>query len=214
MTKLATTSEASDQDLVALARDGDPAAYCEMLRRYERPVYDLIYGMVGIRELAEDLMQETFVKAFEALEQQDPDRKPLAWIKRIANNTAIDYVRLKRPDSTRSHLTLTPGYLEQKAMPTATPRDTPSGDMDLHEFTAAYKRALRRLRPTHRRCFVLRYVEERSYAEIARIMKVSKGTVGAYLHDARAELQRTLEATPDPTAPDDVGRGHRRLTSS
>jgi len=189
-------ARASDREVVAWAREGDEDAYREMMRRYGPAVYDLIYGMVGIRELAEDLTQETFVKTFEALEQQDPDRKPLAWIKRIANNTAIDYVRLKRPDSTRSHLTLTPGYLERRAMPIQTPPRTPTGDMDRREFAAAYKRALSQMRPEYRRCFVLHYQEELTYDEIADIMNVPRGTVGTYLHRARAELKRMLQAVP------------------
>ena len=177
MTKPPDLSDASDREVMTRAREGDEDAYHEMVRRYGPLVFDVIYGVVGQREQAEDLTQETFVKAFEALEQQDPDRKPSAWILRIANNTAIDYVRRKRPDSTRSHLTLTPGYIERRARPTPTPRGTPTGKTDLHEFTAAYKRALRRLRPTHRRCFVLRYVEERSYREIARTMNGGLVTV-------------------------------------
>ena len=68
MTKLANISDASDQDVVARAREGDEAACRELVRRYGPPVFDRIYGMVGIRELAEDLTQETFAKAFEALE--------------------------------------------------------------------------------------------------------------------------------------------------
>jgi hypothetical protein len=110
------TADASDRDVVACAREGDQYAYREMLRRYGPPVFDLIYGMVGQRELAEDLAQETFVKAFRALDRHDPERKPAAWILRIANNTAIDYVRRKRPDSTRPHLTKTPGYIDRRAV--------------------------------------------------------------------------------------------------
>jgi len=60
-----------------------------------------------------------------------------------------------------------------------TPGDTPTPGTHLSESVAALKRALRRLRPTHRRCFLLRYVEGRSYEEIARIMNESEGTVGA-----------------------------------
>jgi RNA polymerase sigma-70 factor (ECF subfamily) len=113
MSKLANISEASDQEVVTWAREGDEHAYREMVRRYGPPVFDLIYGMVGQRELAEDLAQETFVKAFRALDRHDPERKPSAWILRIANNTAIDYVRRKRPDSTRSPLTMTPGQIDR-----------------------------------------------------------------------------------------------------
>jgi RNA polymerase sigma-70 factor (ECF subfamily) len=192
MSKLANISEASDQEVVTWAREGDEHAYREMVRRYHAPVFDLIYGMVGQRELAEDLAQETFVKAFRALDRHDPERKPSAWILRIANNTAIDYVRRKRPDSTRSPLTMTPGQIDRRGMRIPTPRHTTTASTDLHEFTAALKRALRRLRPEYRRCFVLHYVEERSYDEIADIMNVPRGTVGTYLHRARAELKRML----------------------
>jgi RNA polymerase sigma-70 factor (ECF subfamily) len=73
-----------------------------------------------------------------------------------------------------------------------TPRDTPTASTDLREFTAELERAVGRLRPEYRRCFVLHYVEERSYDEIADTMNVPVGTVGTYLHRARAELKRML----------------------
>ncbi len=126
------------------AREGDEDAYHEMVRRYGPPVFDLIYRMVGQRELAEDLAQETFVKAFRALDRHGPERKPSAWNLRIANNTAIDYVRRKRPDSTRSPLAMTPGQIDVMAMHMPTPRGTPTASTDLREFAAALERAVRR----------------------------------------------------------------------
>ena len=190
MSKLPDLSDASDQDVVAWAREGDQNAYREMERRYGRPVFDLIYGMVGQRELAEDLAQETFVKAFRALDRHDPERKPSAWMLRIANNTAIDYVRLKRPDSTRSHLTMTPRYIDRRGLHMPTPSATPTASTDPCEFAAKLERALQGLRPEYRRCFVLHYIEERSYDEIADIMNLP---VGTYLSRARAELKRMLQ---------------------
>jgi len=67
MSKLANISEAADRDVVTWAREGDEDAYHEMVRRYGPLVFDVIYRVVGQREQAEDLTQETFVKAFEAL---------------------------------------------------------------------------------------------------------------------------------------------------
>ena len=177
-------AKSSDREVLARAREGDEDAYREMVRRYGPAVFDLVYRMVGNRELAEDLTQETFLKAFGALDRHYPERKPSAWILRIANNAAIDYVRLKRPDSTRSHLTMTPGHIDRQGMHMPTP-STPTASTELREFTAALKRALRRLRPEHRRCFRLRHVEQRSYAEIARVMNVPVSTVGTYLQRAR-----------------------------
>jgi RNA polymerase sigma-70 factor (ECF subfamily) len=187
-------SKYSDQEIVARARQGDRAAYDEMVRRFQTPVFDFVHRMVGHRELAEDLTQETFLKVFRAIDRPGSDRKPSAWILQIAKNAALDYVRRKRPDSTRSPLTVTPSYIDRRAMSVmTTPPDTPTPVSDLNESVAELKRTVSQLRPTHRRCFVLRYLEHRSYREIARIMKVSEGTVGAYLHDARAELKRMLE---------------------
>jgi len=201
MSKLPNLADASDQDVVAWAREGDEDAYREMMRRYGPLVYDRIYRMVGIRELAEDLTQETFVKVFGALDSNGPDRKPSAWILRIANNTAIDYVRLKRPDSTRSPLTTTPGQIDRRAMHMPTLSDTPTGKTDLREFTAAYERALQRLRPEYRRCFVLCYVEDRSYDEIADMLDLPLGTVKSRINRAKQELRRLLETPPRaPTA--------------
>ena len=187
------------------AREGDEDAYHEMVRRYGPPVFDLIYRMVGQRELAEDLAQETFVKAFRALDRHGPERKPSAWILRIANNTAIDYVRRKRPDSTRSPLAMTPGQIDVMAMHMPTPRGTPTASTDLREFAAALKRAVRRLRPEYRRRFTLRHMERRSCHEIAKILGLPLGTVKSHLHRATQQLKRTLRPVC-PSSPADPVR--------
>ena len=206
MSKLANISDASDQEVVTWAREGDEDAYREMLRRYGPAVFDLIYGMVGIRELAEDLTQDTFVKAFRALDGNGPERKPSAWILRIANNAALDYVRRKRPDSTRSPLTLTPGQIDRQAMRMPTPRVTPMASTDLRKFTAALKRTVRRLRPEYRRCFTLRHMEHRSYDEIAEIVHLPPGTVKSRVHRAKQELRRMLRWARPSASADPVRR--------
>lgn len=195
MNRLPDLSEASDRELVGWAREGDENAFREMLRRHGPSVFDLIYRLVGHHELAEDLTQETFDKAFRALDSQGPEHKVSAWILRIANNTAIDYIRRKRPDSIHSALATTPGQIDASGMHQPTPSLTPTPSTDPHEFAAALERAVRLLRPEYRRCFVLRYLEERSYDDIADTMNVPKGTVGTYLHRTRAELRRMLEPT-------------------
>jgi RNA polymerase sigma-70 factor (ECF subfamily) len=70
----------ADQEVVALARSGSEAAYRELLRRYERPIFSLIFRMVRDRELSEDLSQETFVKALNALDSYRPEFKFSSWI--------------------------------------------------------------------------------------------------------------------------------------
>jgi len=150
-----------------------------------------------------------------ALDRHDPECKPSAWILRIANNTVIDYVRRKRPDSTRSPLTMTPGQIDRQAMRMPTPSVTPMTSTDRREFAAALKRALRRLRPKYRRCFVLRHVEQRSYAEIARIMNLPVSTVGTNLQRARpSSAPQPDDVRRYSTALHHAGRCRTRTTSS
>src|SRR6266581_429405 len=89
----------SDQEVVLLARGGQEAAYRELIRRYERPIFALLFRMVRDRELAEDLCQETFVKALNAIESYRPEFKFSSWIFKIANNAAIDHLRRRELDT-------------------------------------------------------------------------------------------------------------------
>lgn len=99
MSPRADLTDASDQELVAWARQGREEAYGELLRRYQPSVLAFIYRIVCDHGLAEDLTQETFVKAFNALDSQRPESKFEAWIFRIANHVAVDYLRRKRLDT-------------------------------------------------------------------------------------------------------------------
>ncbi|MGQ0560746.1 MAG: RNA polymerase sigma factor, partial [Gemmatimonadota bacterium] len=93
----------TDQQVVALARQGREAAYRELIGRYERPVFSLIYRLVRDRERAEDLAQETFIKVLNALDRYDPAFKFSSWIFKIAHNTALDHLRKKEPVTLSLH---------------------------------------------------------------------------------------------------------------
>ena len=80
-----------DADVVALAQRGARAAFRELIRRYERPVFSLIYRMVRDRELAEDLAQDTFIKVLNHIDRYRPEFKLSSWLFKIANNVAIDH---------------------------------------------------------------------------------------------------------------------------
>ena len=86
-------TQADDRELASLATQGREPAFRELLSRYERPVFSLVFRMVRDRELAEDLTQETFVKALNAVESYRPEFKFSSWIFKIANNAAIDHLR-------------------------------------------------------------------------------------------------------------------------
>src|SRR2546421_6571781 len=84
---------ASDPEVVAWAKQGREAAFRELVRRYERPIFSLLYRMVRDRALAEDLAQETFIKVLNAIGSYNPQFKFSSWIFKIANNAAIDHLR-------------------------------------------------------------------------------------------------------------------------
>src|SRR5215213_6472881 len=87
-----------DADVVALAQSGREPAFRELIRRYERPVFSLVFRMVRDRELAEDLTQDTFIKVLNNIERYRPEFKLSSWLFKIANNVAIDHLRRRSID--------------------------------------------------------------------------------------------------------------------
>jgi RNA polymerase sigma-70 factor (ECF subfamily) len=187
--------DASDQQVVALACEGSEAAYRELIRRYQRPVFSLIYRMVRDRELAEDLTQETFVKVLNAIDRYRPEYRFSSWIFKIANNAAIDQLRRKELDTLSlegRRDTTTQDRVEATALQVGTAGESPLEEVEARELGSAIEQAIGKLRPEYRACIILRHIEGRAYDEIARILGLPLGTVKTYIHRARAELQAAL----------------------
>jgi len=186
---------ATDQEIVALARAGREDGYRELVRRYERPVFSLIYRMVRDRELAEDLAQETFVKALNAIESYRPEFKFSSWIFKIANNSAIDQLRRRELDTLSlegSPNAETADAIEATALQIGDRGETPLEELEARELGGAIEVAIGRLRPEYRACILLRHVEGRPYEEIAAMLDLPLGTVKTYIHRARNELRQAL----------------------
>ena len=185
----------TDQDIVALARAGEEAAYRELIRRYERPLFSLVYRMVRDRELAEDLSQETFVKALNAIESYRPEFKFSSWIFKIANNAAIDHLRRRELDTLSlegSPQAETPEAIEATALQIGDRQESPLDEVAARELGGQIEAAIAELRPEYRSCILLRHVEGRAYEEIAEILNLPLGTVKTYIHRARNELRQAL----------------------
>ncbi|HET7040961.1 MAG TPA: sigma-70 family RNA polymerase sigma factor [Gemmatimonadales bacterium] len=186
---------ASDQDVVLAARRGSDAAYRELVRRYERPLFSLIYRMVRDRELAEDLTQETFVKALNALDSYRPEFKFSSWIFKIANNAAIDQLRRRELDTLSldgSPTAETQEAVEATALQVGSKGETPLDELEAREIGKAIEVAIGKLRPEYRSCIMLRHVEGLAYEEIAVALDLPLGTVKTYIHRARNELREYL----------------------
>lgn len=186
----------TDQEIVVLARKGQEPAYRELVRRYERPVFSLIYRMVRNRELAEDLAQDTFVKVLNALGTYRPEFKFSSWVFKIANNVAIDQLRRRELETLSlegsPHAT-TPDAVEATTLELGTGGESALDEVANRELGGEIERAIAKLRPEYRTCILLRHVEDRSYEEIAEVMDLPLGTVKTYIHRARHELRSMLE---------------------
>jgi RNA polymerase sigma-70 factor (ECF subfamily) len=185
----------SDQEVVLMARAGREAAYRELIRRYERPIFALLFRMVRDRELAEDLSQETFVKALNAIESYRPEFKFSSWIFKIANNAAIDHLRRRELDTLSldgSPHAETPEAMQATALQIGSRQESPLDAVEAKELGGAIESAIGRLRPEYRSCILLRHVEGRAYEEIAEMLDLPLGTVKTYIHRARNELRQAL----------------------
>ncbi|MEE8250592.1 MAG: sigma-70 family RNA polymerase sigma factor [Gemmatimonadales bacterium] len=187
----------SDQEVVEWALKGNERACRELVRRYERPVFSLVFRMVRHRERAEDLTQETFVKALNALESYRPDYKFSSWIFKIANNAAIDHLRRKEletlsidgaPDADSADTA------RESALQLRDAGESPLDELEARELGSAIERAIGQLRPEYRSCIILRHVEGYPYEEIAELLELPLGTVKTYIHRARNELKQVLES--------------------
>ena len=185
----------TDQDVVALAKQGNELAYRELIRRYERPVFSLIYRMVRNRELAEDLSQETFIKVLNAVQSYRPEFKFSSWVFKIANNAAIDHLRRRELDTLSlegSPHAETPEMVEATALQVSERTESALEEVENRELGGQIEIAIEKLRPEYRSCILLRHVEGRTYEEIADILGLPLGTVKTYIHRARNELRIML----------------------
>ena len=174
--------------LVSDALGGSQPAFEQIVRRYQRPVISLIVRMTGDQAQAEDLAQETFVKAFRHLNSFDPARRLSSWLFRIAHNTTLDALRKLKPE-----------ILELDGLREGDPRRDPAAPAapDTLEQAAlgeALNQALLSLRPSYRAAIALRYDQQLPFDEIGQILGVPEVTARSFVHRARKELARSLAA--------------------
>lgn len=190
--------------LVAGARGGSDEAFAALVARFERPVYNLIARMVRNPAIAEELAQETFVKAYRRLGTYDAAYPFANWILRIAQNTAIDHLRkpalpltsIDEPRSSETGVRPAAGFIASDA-------PDPEAILSRRDLAEQLGSAVEALRPEYRQLVVLRYHEELSLEEIAAMTGQPLGTVKSYLHRARADLAAWFAArTRRPPAAD------------
>jgi RNA polymerase sigma-70 factor (ECF subfamily) len=163
---------------------GSQSAFEQIVRRFQRPVVGLIARMTGDYALAEDLAQDTFVKAFRNLAAFDTTRRLSSWLFRIAHNTALDALRRSRPV-----MLPLPESPEPAEVPTTPPAPDP---VERKALGQAIDAALSQLPPVQRSATVLRYQEGLTFEEIGHILGIPEVTARSHVHRARKSLARLL----------------------
>ena len=185
-----------DADVARLAQQGREAAFRELVRRYERPVFSLVFRMVRDSATAEDLAQDTFIKVLNHIDKYRPEFKFSSWLFKIANNVAIDHLRRRQLDTISmdgSPNAASAADIEATSFDIADRSESALDLMEARELGSAIERAIGALRPEYRSCIMLRHVEGRSYEEIAATLDLPLGTVKTYIHRARHQLRESLE---------------------
>jgi RNA polymerase sigma-70 factor (ECF subfamily) len=171
-----------DETLVARARDGDTRAFEALVRRYQGPIYRLAVRMLNDAGEAEDVTQEVFVTAWRRLPGIQEAKAVRAWLYRIATNRCLNILRARKPTAP----------LQEETMPAASQAASPEARAEAHERLVALRAALGQLTAEQRACWLLREVEELSYAEIAGILHTTPQAVRGRLARARAELGEAM----------------------
>lgn len=183
--------ELEDRELVRRALDGEDAAFAQIVRRYERGLYNLAVRMVRDQEQARDLTQEVFIRVHRSLARYDPVYPFPSWIFRVASNLCIDWIRRRRVDTVSLDAAL-PGHDSSPARDVAA--DDPDPERVLLEKDRAriLGEALTELPEAHRLVLLLRHQRDLSYDEIALALNVPLGTAKARIHRAREALRKIL----------------------
>jgi RNA polymerase sigma-70 factor (ECF subfamily) len=181
-----------EADLVRYARRGDLKYYDELVRRYQERIYATIYHMTSNHEDANDLAQESFIKAYTALKSFKGGSSFYTWLYRIAVNKTINFLKQRR---NKHHLSLNDMDFNAEHDPdlmALISDKTPQRDINLSELQKKLNEALLKLSEPHRMVVVLHDVQGVSHEEIAEIVGCNIGTVRSRLFYARQQLQGFL----------------------
>jgi RNA polymerase sigma factor RpoE len=181
-----------DLSLVSRAQAGELEAYDELVRRYQERIYSTIYHMTSNHEDANDLAQESFIKAYQALRSFKGDSSFFTWIYRIAVNRTINYLKQRKNRIQMSLNDLDFNAENDPELVALISQKTPRRDLNLAELQAKLNEAMQKLSYEHRLVVNLHDVQGLSHEEISKIMDCNIGTVRSRLFYARQQLQAYL----------------------
>ncbi len=185
-------ADSVESQLITQVLTGDSDAFSDLVRLYERPVYNLAYRMLGNSVEAEDAAQEAFIKAYSNLERYDMARSFKTWLLSITSNHCIDRLRKRR----MTYLSIDEPLPPHPAL--VSPNASPEAAAIAEERSAAIQTMLDALPDDYRLIIVLRYWYDLSYAEIATMQDTSESAVKSRLFRARQALAKQFDPTTMP----------------
>ena len=177
-------------ELVNRFQGGDTEAFNPLVLKYQQKIYNLMYQRVRDQEIAKDLCQEAFLKAFKALPKFKGGSAFYSWIYRIAINCSIDFQRQHKRGKVFPFEAL---FAEdENVRNVADPHPSPDKALEEKELGRIIRKAVKKLPPGQRRVFNLRHRNELPIKDIAVLLNRSEGTIKAHLHHAHRQLQGML----------------------
>ena len=181
-----------DSELVRRAQQEDLAAYDLLIRRYQERIYATLYNMTSNHEDANDMTQETFIKAYKALKSFKGDSSFFTWIYRIGVNKTINFLKQRKNRSAMSLNDVDFNAEHDPDLVALVSDKTPSRDAGLTELQERLNAAILKLSEPHRLVVTLHDIQGLPHEEIAKIMECNVGTVRSRLFYARQQLQALL----------------------
>jgi len=179
------SNEPSDEQLVARTQAGDARAFDALVIRFSPRLYGLIYNMTASHEDTNDLLQEVFAKAYRSIKGFQGKSSFYTWMHSIAVNMAINFLKKRNRRKTMS--LNDPDFIE------ATSNGDPHRETNLSELQKKLNESLMRLSHEHRAVVTMFDIQGMPHAEIAKILKISEGTVRSRLFYAHRQLQNHLQ---------------------
>ncbi len=183
--------ENKDQPLIESALEGEQAAYRELMNRHKTTIFHIVLKIVRDSEVAADLVQETFMKAFTSLATYRSEYKFSTWLYRIGANCAIDYLRKQRIKTLSLNA---PANINEGQAEFDVPDNSHNPEKDLINQQRRYSinEAIDSLPDKYRKVIIYRHKDNKSYEEIAAALDIPIGTVKARIFRARELLKKKL----------------------
>lgn len=176
-----------EKRLIARAKEGDMEAFEHLVRRYQQSIYYICRRMTGVHQTADDMSQETFIKAYFSLSRFKGEMNFFSWLRKIAINNSLNYLKSHKREELLGERENT---ITEKA--SSTLQELPQETLLRNRLEQKFRKALDALPADQKTIFMLRFYQNLSYKEIAQSLNLPNGTVMSRLNRARKKLRSLM----------------------